>query len=241
MKTEAVVIGAGPAGSSAALALSKSGISNILIDKRLAVGVPVQCAEFVGLNISGYVDLSGVASAINRNIKFLDVDTGKNTYRFDGKGYMLNRDIFDRHLAEEAVAAGTKLITGARAYKINRQKNSVDVLSVSGNISFEIRYDYLLAAAGPKNVLGLPENKTYAYAAQVKARIENGILNGTESVICYFRPYIPFGYGWVFPKGGFANVGVGIEKPASNMPLSLSLKWRGNINIKAFPLRKLSF
>jgi flavin-dependent dehydrogenase len=219
MKTRAVIIGAGPAGSSAALALSKKGIPNILIDRRRTVGIPVQCAEFVGLNINAYVDLSSIPSAINQNIKFMDIDTGENNYRFEGKGHILNRDIFDWHLAGEAVKCGTKLLTASRVYKINRQKNSIDVLNTEENISYEIYYDYLIAATGPKNGFGHPKNSAYIYAAQVKT----SLLKELDSVICYFRPYIPYGYGWVFPKGRFANVGIGIEKPLSDMPLSLSL------------------
>lgn len=219
MKTEVAVVGAGPAGSSAALALSKKGIPNILIDKRRTVGIPVQCAEFVGLNINAYVDLSLIPSAINQNIRFINIDTGGNNYRFEGKGYILNRDIFDLHMANEAVKCGTKLLTASRVYKINRQKNSIDVLDTEENISYEIYYDYLIAATGPRNGFGHPKNSAYIYAAQIKT----GLLKELDSVTCYFRPYIPYGYGWVFPKGKFANVGVGIEKPASDMQLSRSL------------------
>lgn len=219
MKTEVAVVGAGPAGSSAALALSKKGISNILIDKRRAVGIPVQCAEFVPLAINGYVDLSSVPSAVSQNIEFLDINTGENVYRFGGKGYMLNRDIFDRHFAGEAAKSGSKLLTSSRAYKIDRQKNSICVMDAEKNIPFEIHYDYLIVAAGPKNMFGFPGNAAYIYAVQVKA----DLLRKLDSVICYFRQYIPYGYGWVFPKGRFANAGIGIEKPASDTSLSLSL------------------
>ncbi len=103
-------------------------------------------------------------------------------------------------------------------YKINRQKNSIDVLNAEEKISYEIYYDYLIVAAGPKNGFGYPKNSAYIYATQIKA----DLLKELDSVICYFRPYIPYGYGWVFPKGKFANVGIGIEKPVSEMPLSLS-------------------
>lgn len=222
MKTRVVIIGAGPAGSSAALALSKKGIPNILIDKRRTVGIPVQCAEFVSLNINAYVNLSSIPSAVNQNIKFMDIDTGENNYRLEGKGFILNRDIFDWHLAGEAVKYGTKLLTASRVYKINRQENSIDILNTEENLSYKIYYDYLIAATGPKNGFGYPKNSAYIYAAQIKT----GLLKELDSVICYFRTYIPYGYGWVFPKGRFANVGIGIEKPLSplsNIPLSLSL------------------
>ncbi len=218
MKTEVAVIGAGPAGSSAAIALSKKGISNILIDKRHTVGIPVQCAEFVSSNISSYVGLSSFPSAVNQRIKYMDVDTGRSLYRFDGRGFILNRDIFDLRLAETAVLSGSKLLTDSRVYKIDRQKNCIEVLDVLEKIIYEIYYDYLIIAAGPKNIFKFPKNGSYIYAVQIKTEL----LKESDCVTCYFRPYIPYGYGWVFPKGNFANVGIGIEKPASALPLSLS-------------------
>jgi geranylgeranyl reductase family protein len=219
MKTKVAVIGAGPAGSSAAAALSRKGIPNILIDKRRIVGIPVQCAEFVGLNINAYVDLSSIPSAINQKIEFIDINAGENNYRFEGKGYILNRDIFDWHLASEAVKNGSELLTDTNVYKINSQKNSIDVLNIKEKLSYEIYYDYLIIAAGPKAVFDCPKNTSFIYAVQVKIEL----LKELYSVICYFRDYIPYGYGWVFPKGKFANVGIGIEKPLSYVPLSMSL------------------
>ncbi len=219
MKTEVAIIGAGPAGSAAAIALSKKGISNVLIDKRRKIGIPVQCAEFVPLNINSYVDLNAVPSLISQEIGFMDVDAGKVIRRVDGKGYILNRDIFDSELASVAVGKGSRLLSGARAYKINPVKNSVEILNVEEKIPDEIYYDYLIIAAGPKPYLDIPQNKTFIYAAQVKTEL----LKALDSVICYFRAYIPYGYGWLFPKGRLANVGIGIEKSGSyNGGFSLS-------------------
>lgn len=220
MKTEVAVIGAGPAGSSAALALSKEGVSNVLIDKKNTVGTPVQCAEFVGLNINTYVNLSGIPSAVSQSIKFMDIDVGSDVYRFDGRGYMLNRDVFDRYMADSAVRAGTRLLTASRVFNIDGRKNCIDVLDLKENKPSKIYYDYLIVAAGPKSTLSvIPKNRSYIFAAQVKVNL----LKGLDSVICFFRPYIPYGYGWIFPKGRFANAGIGIEKPISSMPLSFAL------------------
>ena len=212
MKYPVVIIGAGPAGSSAALALSKKGVSCVLIDKKRIVGVPVQCAEFVSAAINSYVDVSSFPSAISQGVKFMDVDTGRNYYRFEGAGYVLNRDVFDFHMAGMAAESGAKLLAGTRVFKINGHKNSVEALDTGEKLSFEIYYDYLIVAAGPGNLPGVPKNGPYIYAVQAK----NVLLGKLESAICFFRPYIPYGYGWVFPKGEFANVGIGIEKPAAS-------------------------
>ncbi|MCL4542729.1 MAG: NAD(P)/FAD-dependent oxidoreductase [Deltaproteobacteria bacterium] len=229
MQTEVAIIGAGPAGASAAYSLSLKGIKNVLIDRKKTIGFPVQCAEFVSRNINQFINLTKIPAAINQKVGFMDIDTGRNLYRFDGKGYMLNRDIFDDYIAKLAVKAGTNLIKRTNILKINAGGNRISGVDISDNNKpVEITYGYLIIAAGPQNSFDLHDkfepglkNKSYVFATQVKADLLK--VEGLDSAICYFRPYIPYGYGWVFPKGKFANVGIGIEKPKVNMPLSSSL------------------
>ena len=53
-----VIIGAGPAGSSAAQAAAQKGARVLLIDRRQRIGIPVQCAEFVPQWIFRYASFS---------------------------------------------------------------------------------------------------------------------------------------------------------------------------------------
>ena len=48
IKCDVLVVGAGPAGSSAARAAAEAGASTICIDKKEEIGHPVQCAEGIG-------------------------------------------------------------------------------------------------------------------------------------------------------------------------------------------------
>ena len=228
MRTAAAIIGAGPAGASCAYSLSLKGIENVLIDKRKIIGFPVQCAEFVSRNINQFVNLTEIPSAVNQKVSFMDIDTGKNLYRFEGKGYIINRDVFDDYIVKSAVKAGTNLLKQTNILKINAGENKLTGVDTAGNKSIEINYDYLIIAAGPKNSFDLEgkfksglKNKSYIFATQVRADLLKE--GGLDSTLCYFRPYIPYGYGWVFPKGKFANVGIGIEKLRVDMPLSSSL------------------
>src|SRR2546428_9638820 len=47
---DVIVVGAGPAGGTAARYAARKGLSVLLVDKRKEVGVPVQCGEYVAEN-----------------------------------------------------------------------------------------------------------------------------------------------------------------------------------------------
>ena len=50
---DVVVVGAGPAGSSAARYAARRGLKVLLLDRRKEIGVPVQCGEYVAKNEEG--------------------------------------------------------------------------------------------------------------------------------------------------------------------------------------------
>ena len=52
-----LVIGAGPAGSSAALKAAQEGARVILIEQKKEIGVPVQCAEYIPVQLTTNIGL----------------------------------------------------------------------------------------------------------------------------------------------------------------------------------------
>ena len=57
IETDVLVIGAGPAGSSAARFAAKEGVDVIIIDKKSEIGFPKRCAEGVSKKIFDKLDL----------------------------------------------------------------------------------------------------------------------------------------------------------------------------------------
>jgi flavin-dependent dehydrogenase len=100
-----LIIGAGPAGSSAARAAARGGARVLLIDKRRQIGVPVQCAEFVPQSTSRYLSFSSncILQTIDTMVSFLP--DGK-FYEMKSPGYMLDRSLFDKELASAAILSG---------------------------------------------------------------------------------------------------------------------------------------
>ncbi len=113
-----VVIGGGPAGSMAALTASERGLSVLLVERDNAIGSPVRCAEAVdekGLKEFFEPDPSWISTEITGYSLIAPDGTVVNIDTAGFKGFILERIIFDRMIAEKAAAKGAAIMTGVEA------------------------------------------------------------------------------------------------------------------------------
>ena len=109
---DVLVIGAGPAGSTAARFAARKGVSVILLERRERVGIPVRCAEYVPLPVSRYVDLNH-SGILVQTVRSMETHIpGQSVKETIVPGVMINRDRLDQELADLAVKAGALLKTG---------------------------------------------------------------------------------------------------------------------------------
>lgn len=200
---DVLVIGAGPAGSSAAGSAAEAGAKVILLEARERVGIPVRCAEYVPAQVFQ-------GRALPREVISQPVDRMRThmpdgeVLETPGKGFLIHRDLFDQHLAEGAVRKGVEIVRGrARQYR-----EGVVLCSTKGD-DLEIEARVIVGADGPHSTAGKwidSRNRDFIHTAQHRMPL----LRDLDTTEVYFRRDIPGGYGWVFPKGRVANVGVGV-------------------------------
>ncbi len=224
-KYDVIVVGAGPAGSSAARFAAQSGASVLMLEKDREVGVPVRCAEGVGekgvLTVLDKLEPEWIEQKITGVMLY---SPSGLEVKVDSKevGYVLNRKRFDQGLAELAAKEGAEIITKAYVYDLILKDGKVAGVKVKhlGN-EYEILADIVIGADGVESRVGrwaglktrvpMKDMETCAqYTAQNIDLDEN---------YCHFyfsSSIAPKGYLWVFPKGeGLANVGLGISGEAS--------------------------
>lgn len=228
-----IVVGAGPAGSTAALYAAKKGASVLLLDKKREIGNPIQCAGFLPDSsevkallpeadlpetLESYPD-----SCVLQPIKIQRIiPPNCNTKEFAVKGAVLDRRRYDQFLAGQAAEAGAELTIKTRVTKV--EGTTVETSGVFGKHT--IRAKAIIGADGPNSLVakskGLsmkPEEKETSVAIEYQVRNVNIDPDALEM---YFgKEYVPGGYAWIFPEGkNRANVGIGIRRGMAEKGIS---------------------
>ena len=216
---DAVVIGAGPAGTACAKKLAEAGFSVKVFDKRAEIGSPKRCGE--GLSEASQNFVGKIPErCIARRIK------GARLYAPDGRyldailtegGFVLERKVFDKWLAEEAIKAGAAV--QANTFVSGLLKDSKGSYcgvkaEFMGN-EFEEKARVVVCATGAESPLRNQVLGVYSKVNLVDSCIQYEMTN-VDMVNDLIHIYLsnvlaPRGYVWVFPKGEHrANVGLGI-------------------------------
>ncbi len=216
---DVIVIGAGPSGTACAKKLAENGFSVKVFDKRAEIGAPKRCGE--GLSEASQQVMGKIPDrCIAHKIK------GARLYAPDGRyldailsqgGFVLERKVFDKWLAEEAVKAGAKvqantfiseLIKDARGYFVGVKGEFL------GN-EFEEKARVVVCATGSESPLRNKALGVFSKASLIDSCLQYEMAN-VDVVPDLIHIYLsnvlaPRGYVWVFPKGEHkANVGLGI-------------------------------
>src|SRR5438034_8172696 len=161
---DAIVVGAGPAGSAAALTLARKGFSTLLVERGRAPGVKgmfggrVYAWPLVDLLPDWAKDCPVERSVVRENLAFLTEDASL-TVSFDspklaqgrGPSFTALRSTFDAWLAKKAQDAGAMLVTGIRVDDLWREGGRVKGVAVAP--SDHVASDLVLLAEGAGSTL----------------------------------------------------------------------------------------
>jgi digeranylgeranylglycerophospholipid reductase len=209
---DVVVVGAGPAGSSAARFAAQGGCRTVLLDRRERLGDPVQCGEFLpspeeledllhcpdAIRASYEIPPETVLHTIRRMVC---VAPSGRRYDFPIQGLSVDRLQFDPALAARAEAAGAELRHPVGVVRVDDDT----VTLASGE---KLRAKVVIGADGPLSVVA--RSMGFQIARQMYRMITaTSDLPSDDAISLYFGHLAPGGYAWSIPQGDSANVGLG--------------------------------
>ncbi len=214
-----IIVGAGPAGSTAARYAAEGGAKVLMLEKDRDVGYPVRCGEAV--SHEGVVqfiqpDQKWIASTVTK-FRLIAPNGLSVLPKLDGGGYVLERRIFDYELAKIAANAGAEVVTKAYVYDLLRENNQVvGVRTLIKDQKVDIRAKVIIAADGVESRIGkMAGIDTTCHIRDMESCAQmtlSGVEVDEDVLEFYFGDNVsPGGYLWVFPKGkDTINVGLGI-------------------------------
>ena len=208
---DVLVVGAGPAGSAAALHLARGGARVLLADKArfprdkpCGGGVTGRALRHAPCELDGVVE-----HAVDRFV--VRVGYRRELARL-ARGpviRMTQRRRLDAHLAERAAATGAELRDGARVEALELDDEGVRA-RVGGSL---VHASYLVGADGANGPVaraaGLGEGIVRGVALEANVPWDALDPSAYAETAWVELGVVPGGYGWVFPKGDHANLGVG--------------------------------
>ena len=202
-EADIIVLGLGPAGASAAAAAARLGAKVIALDRKREAGRPVQCAELVPALLE--VDPASVRQKIDGMLTFVEDDAPDLNAHFPGR--MLDRAAFDASLVEAAKRAGAELRFGSFVERISSEG---EVQLADGT---RLRAPVIIGSDGPRSRAGKAIGSINRELVETR-QITVPLLSPHAATDIFLSAGIPGGYGWLFPKGGVANLGAGVHPAA---------------------------
>jgi geranylgeranyl reductase family protein len=251
---DVVVVGAGPAGSTAANVCAKSGLDVLLLDKDVFPRTK-PCGGGVSNRTLRLLRAFGVNlpdSLVERKIlgfQLVGPDLHPvNIYSNSSLGCTVIRSKFDHFLVQEAVDAGATFLDGHRINNIEQHKNRIVCHTNQG----KLRSKLLIGADGVggrvARALGLrgplcPELTGIAVEADVPIPKEELEQKIDPNILALYFLNIPLGYAWAFPRRAGLSLGLGgVASQLRGLPKKLrgfARLYARQTGLQIPPLRKI--
>ncbi|CAG1065318.1 digeranylgeranylglycerophospholipid reductase [uncultured bacterium] len=207
---DVIVVGLGPAGSTASRDLAKAGLRVLGVDKEKFPRYK-SCGGCISTKIERILDFD-ISGAIEERVKgaTYTYKSGRTMDILSDRpvGYNVMRDTFDALLLSKAKEACAEIIEGVRVVKAADNGSSVSVTLADGR-SFGAKF--LVGADGSSGFVGRelfglnPKEAAVSITAEVP--LPRKARPYSDKLFIDFGS-VPYGYGWIFPKENCLSVGI---------------------------------
>lgn len=226
---DVVVVGGGPAGSSAAHMAAKNGCTVALIEKEKEIAETVRTS---GVTWISDINEFGIPKDCYNPIKKFSFCSPKNyvTIADDvAKAAVLDVRKTYRFLSTRAKSSGSELFTSTNVSEVLKDSSGkcVGVVAKSQGKLIQFNAKVVIDASGFTSIVAkelgyVTQWKKFGAGAEFEVKTEK--LEYDNWWLMVGQEYSPAGYAWIFPTSkNTARIGVGIGKPDSDVDPTVRL------------------
>ena len=226
---DVVVVGGGPAGSSAAHMAAKNGCTVALIEKEKEIAQTVRTS---GVTWISDIKKFGIPEECYNPIKKFSFCSPKNSVKISGeiaKAAVLDVRKTYRFLANRAKTSGSELFTSTNVTEVLKDDTGKcsGVIAKSDGKQIQFNSKVVIDASGFVSVIAkelgyVTQWKKFGAGAEFEVKTEK--LEHDNWWLMVGQEYSPAGYAWIFPTSkDTARIGVGIGKPDSDVDPTVRL------------------
>ena len=226
---DVVVVGGGPAGSSAAHMAAKNGCTVALIEKEKEIAETVRTS---GVTWISDIKKFGIPEECYNPIKKFSFCSPKNSVKISGeiaKAAVLDVRKTYRFLANRAKTSGSELFTSTNVTEVLKDDTGkcTGVIAKSDGKQIQFNSKVVIDASGFVSVIAkelgyVTQWKKFGAGAEFEVKPEK--LEHDNWWLMVGQEYSPAGYAWIFPTSkDTARIGVGIGKPDSDVDPTVRL------------------
>lgn len=208
---DVAVVGAGPAGSAAALVLARHGRRVVIIEKAVPPryktcggGLLSRTRSLLPFDIHSVVEHECFIAELHHHAPDLAFAVRRDRPVVS----MVMRDRFDQLLTTAAQDSGAELLAGTTVLEVAARPEAVALKTSTGFVTAR----FVIAADGAGSVVarraGLPELRHVIPALEGEITVEAARFEKFRHGARFDFGLTPHGYGWVFPKREHLSIGV---------------------------------
>jgi len=212
MDCDVLIVGAGPAGSSAAYAAASGGAKTVFLDRKREIAEEEQFSGVVSAYLLPYLPFHMPWELIEhevRGVRFVVEDVVFERRGRLWRSYAIDRPGFERFLAERAVDAGAELLLETEFHSIQQRGHEWRAVLRGGvrSAGFKVLIGADGALSQVLRSLGIGGARL---GRAVVYEFGNLRLDAPDMDEIYFGGFAPGGYAHIFPISETrANIGVG--------------------------------
>ena len=207
---DVLIVGGGPGGLFMAARLAERGVRTLVCEEHMRVGDPVHCTGVLSAESFAKFDLPDAATLNHlTSVRFLSPGGIPVDYTTPSPlATVIDRPVFDRALADRAMAAGAEVRVGARVTALEADASGTRALVGGGAV--HARLAVLACGANyrfqQRFGLGLPTTYLQTAQRELPARTPGDVE------LHFGQDVAPGGFAWAVPvlrpEGAFVRIGV---------------------------------